>query len=149
MDNTTLTLSLDQLEQLDTANRAARQDKSLYFRIGDAKELIAECERKDLAVVGIEALTLKDNGGIVQHLDLIADYLAAENAWSGYSWGAFRRECNKSAVGFLKVAQASGYPNLIFDFLVMEQGEYGAYLERHEARRRMLGLVDKKQTVAD
>jgi hypothetical protein len=130
------------LERLSATSKAIQEAKSFYFRREDAKELIEECDRKDLAVVGIEALTRKDDGGIIAHLDLIADFLATEIDWSGHNWESFRRKCNKAAVEFLDEADASGHPNLVFDCLVMEQGEFADYLERHEARRRMLGLTN-------
>jgi hypothetical protein len=118
------------VEELEVSSRAVRRAKSLYFRPNDARALIEECDERDIAVIGVDGLTL-DETGIQPHMDLIADYSALVNDWSGVSWAEFRRRCNKSALGFFKFAEAAGKEgDLVFDISLMQDDEYADFLEK-------------------
>jgi hypothetical protein len=119
-----------EVEQLPIASRAIKRSNSLYFTPDDARTLVEQCEARDLAVLGIEGLTL-DASGIQPHMDLLADYGALSIDWSGVSWPEFRGRCNKSALGFFKFAEAADKEGeLVFYFSLLASHEYDDFLAK-------------------
>ena len=134
---------------LPVSRKAIRRSRSLYFRLDDAKQLVKECEENDLAVIGIEGLTL-DEKGITPHLDLIADHTALAVDWGGYSWDRFRSKCNASALNFLEMAEKTAdKTNLVFDFALMQSPEFDEFQRRHAIGRASRGqrLNRSKRTI--
>ena len=135
-------MTVDKAEEgLKATRRAIRRGQSLYFRIEDARDLVRECERNDLAVVGAEGFSIGENG-ILPHLDMIADCLAWANDWYGFDWGGFRNDCNRFMLDFLEEGSGKRIDGtLVFNFVVMEPGEYDDFSRTHEEARLEHGLV--------
>jgi hypothetical protein len=119
------------VEELPVAGKAIRDGMSFYFRPDDARRLVRECDERDIAVIGIDGLTLVEDDGIQPHLDLIADYGSLSIDWSGVSWPEFRQRCNSSALNFFDLAEAAGKEGeLVFDISLMKNDEYAGFLQR-------------------
>jgi hypothetical protein len=133
-------MSIKAIEDLPVTAKAIQRAKSLYFDPVDARQLVLECGEHNLAVIGIEGLTLGDDW-IRPDLDLIADHTALETNWSGYVWSEFLEICNRSALEFLEFAEnAKKNGRLVFDFVLMRSDEFKRFQREHEEQRRLRSI---------
>lgn len=68
----------------------------LYLNPQVALQVVVHCSEVDLAVVGVEGFSLKDNR-LIPQLDTIADW----SSLSARTWQEFRMACNRETKNFL------------------------------------------------
>jgi hypothetical protein len=74
------------------SSRGLTRGGEVYLDIGVMQKMVAEVERSNLLIVGIEGFLLSEES-LQPRLDLIADFSDA----SADSWEEMRRICNKAA----------------------------------------------------
>ncbi len=68
----------------------------LYLNKENAVAFIRDCQKNELAVIGVEGFLYED-GKLFPQLDLIADYSATE----AFSWESYKQTCNSDSEAFV------------------------------------------------
>ena len=77
-----------------------------------------DCQRRDLAIIGIEGFMLQ-NEEIIPQLDAIADFSSVAST----DWKTYQATCNKAAKYFLKEMN-NDERTMLFNFVVQSKSEW-------------------------
>lgn len=89
----------------------------LYLEPKVALDFVATCEANELAVVGVEGFTLR-NERLIPRMDLIADWSSASAA----KWDEYRRKCNQLSAAF--VDRYQNEMDLVMNLTVLSKTEW-------------------------
>jgi hypothetical protein len=110
------------LSKPDVLQRYMQSPEEMYLSPSAGLEIVDECQKNDLAVIGIETFVLK--GDLMQpRLDLIADYSSTRIT----DWHEYRAICNASATLFLKDLFSKELllsDPLVVSFVISSQSEW-------------------------
>jgi hypothetical protein len=102
----------------------------IFLNPSDSLDLVATCERMEIAVIGVEAFRI-DARGTMPYSDAIADYSPRTTT----PWRVFEQQCNRSALNFLQRAIASKGQETWFSFVLLDSAEYDDCLREIGAAR--------------
>ncbi|HEV2705680.1 MAG TPA: hypothetical protein VGV59_07120 [Pyrinomonadaceae bacterium] len=99
------------------SGRGFTHGEELFVAAEAGAELVEDCERRNLAVIGIDGF-VRDADGVVAQPDLIADFSDADAA----SWEEFRTACNRDSLNFIR--QLPQERKLFLNFVIISEQEW-------------------------
>jgi hypothetical protein len=98
------------------------RDGELYLTLPTALDFVADCNRNQLAIIGIEGFTYQ-NGLLRARLDLIADLSAIETS----NFREYKEACNRSAQDFIFPLYKN--KGIVLSFVVLSENEWVDYFK--------------------
>lgn len=98
------------------------RDGELYLTLPTALDFVADCNRNQLAIVGIEGFSYQ-NGLLRARLDLIADLSAIETS----NFREYKEACNRSAQDF--ICNLYQQKRIVLSFVLFSENEWLDYFQ--------------------